>query len=381
MNSIREERFTLRKILTLTSLSGGVLSFLLPIYSKTMDMSAIQITGLFSWISFILIILRPIIGSLIDKVGTKFILITSIISFSISFILFSISNTTLSLYIARTFQGLAIAFMTICTHTVISNTTELNTISEQFGKINSAKSTGNIYGCILAFIILSITPFIKGWKILFLIFSLSSLYALVILIKDFKITNYTFLTNSYEKQKLSKENMYLLLIIFLSSTLASMLSPIFMIYIQQKFSNRIVILGLAFFPALLVESLCAHKLGRLSDHIKKKKAMIIGVIICSVVTILTPTVNSIVILSVLWFISSIGTSLYTLSEKGIYTQMNEKYYKGQIYGKYTLVCDLGMVVGPLIGGILYEHISQETPFYINGIAWVGLAILIISCVR
>ncbi|MDO5794936.1 MAG: hypothetical protein Q4Q00_12205, partial [Turicibacter sp.] len=81
MNSIREERFTLRKILTLTSLSGGVLSFLLPIYSKTMDMSAIQITGLFSWISFILIILRPIIGSLIDKVGTKFILITSIISF------------------------------------------------------------------------------------------------------------------------------------------------------------------------------------------------------------------------------------------------------------------------------------------------------------
>ena len=103
--------------------------------------------------------------------------------------------------------------------------------------------------------------------------------------------------------------------------------------------------------------------------------MIIGIIICSIVTIITPMVTSILILSLLWLISSIGANLYTLSEKGIYTQVNAKYYKGQIYGTYTLVCELGMIVGPLIGGMIYEYISHETPFYINAIAMFCLAIL------
>ena len=148
-----------------------------------------------------------------------------------------------------------------------------------------------------------------------------------------------------------------------------------MIYMQEKFSNNIVILGIAFLPALLSESLYAHKFGQLSDNIGKKKSMIIGIIICSIVTIITPMVTSILILSLLWLISSIGANLYTLSEKGIYTQVNAKYYKGQIYGTYTLVCELGMIVGPLIGGMIYEYISHETPFYINAIAMFCLAIL------
>lgn len=375
MSNARGENFGLRKILILTSLSGGVISFLLPIYSKSVDMNAIQITGLFSVISFILIIMRPIIGSLIDKVGRKFILISAIISFSISFILFSNSNTILSLYVARIIQGIATALMTISVYTIIADTTESNNISERFGKINSAKSTGNLYGCILSFIILSIVPFIKAWKLLFMIFSISSLYGLVIVIKNFEETKHSFLTNNYGKQRFSKENIGLLSIIFIGSILSSMLSPIFMIYMQEKFSNNIVILGIAFFPALLSESLYAHKFGQLSDNIGKKKSMIIGIIICSIVTIITPMVTSILILSLLWLISSIGANLYTLSEKGIYTQVNAKYYKGQIYGTYTLVCELGMIVGPLIGGMIYEYISHETPFYINAIAMFCLAIL------
>lgn len=73
------------------------------------------------------------------------------------------------------------------------------------------------------------------------------------------------------------------------------------------------------------------------------------IIISIIVIIITPMVTSILILSLLWLISSIGANLYTLSEKGIYTpQVNAKYYLEQIYGTYTLVCELGIVVGPLI---------------------------------
>ncbi len=40
----------------------------------------------------------------------------------------------------------------------------------------------------------------------------------------------------------------------------------------------------------------------------------------------------------------------------------------------------GAAIGPLIGGILYDHVSQAAPFYLNGaillgsVVWVGIAL-------
>ena len=152
----------LRVPLILTSLSAGVMSFLLPIYSKELNMNAVEITGLFSIISFILILIRPFIGKLIDRIGRKPIFIMAIITYAFSCIIFAITDTIVTIYIARAIQGISTALMTVSIYAIVSDTTKEDEISEGFGKINSAESTGNIYGCILAFVILSIVRFTEG---------------------------------------------------------------------------------------------------------------------------------------------------------------------------------------------------------------------------
>ena len=159
------------------------MSFLIPIYSKKLNMNAVEITGLFSVISLILIIMRPILGKFVDKFGRKPILICSCIFFAISYAIFSVSNTVTLLYIARIFQGVATASMTISTYTIISDITKEENLSKSFGKINSYKSIGCLYGCIISFLISSFMRFTQGWKVLFIIFSIACIYAVIEVIK------------------------------------------------------------------------------------------------------------------------------------------------------------------------------------------------------
>ena len=376
MESTSKNNFNMRLILILVSLPIGVMSFFLPIYSKSLDMNALEIAGLFSILTFTLIIIRPFIGKLIDKVGRKPVLIMAILIYSISYLIFSIATTTLLLYIARAIQGVASALMGISIYAIVADTHNLNNISKGFGKINSATSTGNIYGCILSSLILSKFPLFRGWKILFVIFALAALFALFKVITTFKESRKVPINNKLNIKNYSINTIKLLFIVFISSLSSSMVSPILMIYLQDKITTDISGLALAFFPAMIVGSLLSVKIGEISDKLGKNKSMLIGMFIGGITVIILPSLKSVSTFSVIWTISSIGGILYNLAESGLYTQLNTAKDNGEIFGIYTLVCDLGVMIGPLLGGFLYETTSKTSPFYLNGIAMIIIATFI-----
>ena len=371
-----ENKFNMRLILTLMSLSSGVMSFFLPIYSKSLDMNALEIAGLFSILSFTLIIIRPFIGKLIDKIGRKPVLIMGILIYAISYLVISMATTNLLLYIARAIQGVASALMWISIYTIVADTHSLNNISKGFGKVNSAKSTGSIYGCILASLILSKVPFFKGWKILFIVFALASLFALFKVITTFEEKRNKYISKKINIKNYSGNTIKLLFMVFISSLSSSMISPILMIYLQDKITTDISGLALAFFPALIVGSLLSVKIGRISDKLGKNKSILLGMFIGGITIIILPSLKSLSMFSVVWTISSIGGILYNLAESGLYTQLNTENDNGEIFGIYTLVCDLGVIIGPLIGGFLYQAISKTSPFYLEGVVMIIVAVFI-----
>lgn len=376
MKNTSENNFKLRLILILTSLSTGVMSFFLPIYSKALDMNALEISGLFSITAFILIILRPFIGKLIDKVGRKPILVIAVFIYAIAYLIFSMATTSVLLYTARALQGVASAFMGISIYAIVADNHDSNNISKGFGKVNSAQSTGNIYGCILAFIVLYRVSFLKGWKILFVIFAVAALFALFKVITTFKESKNTYVNKRLNIKNYSKSTLKLLIIVFITSVSSAMVAPVIMIFLQDKITTDISGLALAFFPSLLIASLLSEKLGTISDKLGKNKSMIIGMLICGGTYLILPTLSSVLLFMVIWTISSLGGILYDLSESGLYAQLNTENDNGEIFGVYTLVCDFGRMIGPLIGGALYKSLSQSLPFYLYGIIMIFVAVLI-----
>lgn len=376
MKNTSENNFKLRLILILTSLSTGVMSFFLPIYSKALDMNALEISGLFSITAFILIILRPFIGKLIDKVGRKPILVIAVFIYAIAYLIFSMATTSVLLYTARALQGMASAFMGISIYAIVADNHDSNNISKGFGKVNSAQSTGNIYGCILAFIVLYRVSFLKGWKILFAIFAVAALFALFKVIITFKESKNTYVNKRINIKNYSKSTLKLLIIVFITSLSSAMVAPVIMIFLQDKITTDISGLALAFFPSLLIASLLSEKLGTISDNLGKDKSMIIGMLICGGTYLILPNLSSVLLFMVIWTISSLGGILYDLSESGLYAQLNTENDNGEIFGVYTLVCDFGRMIGPLIGGALYKSLSQSLPFYLYGIIMIFVAVLI-----
>lgn len=371
----------LRKPLLLTSLPLGVMSFLLPIYSKKLGMNAVEITGLFSILSLVLIIARPIIGKLTDKFGRKPILITSCILFAVSYLIFSIATTSLLIYTARIFQGIATATMTISTYSIISDTTKEDNFSKAFGSINAYKSTGSLYGCIIAAMILSFMSFTQGWKMLFLIFSIGAIYSAIEVTKNIPESKKIEKVNHDINKNKSKNTIKLLIIVFMTCISSSILGPVFMIYMQDKFTNNILLLASSFLPALIAESLISKRIGVLSDKCGYRYAMILGILICAVISIITPSAKSLYILAILWVVSTLGGVLYSVSEKKIYTDMIDNSCVGVMYSVYSIVCDFGLIIGPLLGGILYDNVSPQAPFYLSGFLMVIVSILILILIK
>lgn len=371
----------LRKPILLTSLPFGVMSFLIPIYSKQLDMDAVQIAGLFSVLSLALIIMRPFVGKAIDSFGRKPVLTCSCVLFAISYFIFSIANTPVLMYVARIFQGIATATMTISTYSIISDTTKDNNFSKAFGKIHSYKSTGSLYGCIIASFILSYMMFIQGWRLLFAIFSILSFYSVVEVIKKVPESKKLSIEKNNINQDNSKDTTKLLIIVFITCLSSSILGPIFMIYMQDKFTNNLILLAYAFFPALLCESLFSKEIGIFSDKRGNKYSMVLGIVICGIVSIITPSANSLVMLSILWIVSTLSGVLYSVSEKNAYTDMINESSVGIMYSVYSIVCDFGLMIGPIIGGILYDNVSHQAPFYLSGFLMFIVAVLVLVLIK
>lgn len=51
------------------------------------------------------------------------------------------------------------------------------------------------------------------------------------------------------------------------------------------------------------------------------------------------------------------------------------------YSIYSIVCDFGLMIGPLIGGILYDNVSPEAPFYLSGFLMAIVSILILILIK
>lgn len=78
----------------LVSLSFGIIHFLLPSYSKSLGLSATEIGGMSSILSFMVLLLKPIVGRCTNKMGWKWILVIGMSVYTVAlYLLAGASNT------------------------------------------------------------------------------------------------------------------------------------------------------------------------------------------------------------------------------------------------------------------------------------------------
>lgn len=365
----------LRLSFILVSLSFGISSFLLPIYSKALGLSATEIGGMFSVLSFMVLILKPIIGRCIDKIGWKWFLVIGMGIYAVAFYILAGARNTWTLYEARILQGIGSAFLGISTYSMSVSIADQDKVGQQMGRVQSAQSTGTLIGAIMCFFILGNTKFLIGWYNSFMIYALlAGVGALLIVLRVKGDTKSSIKATHFNLRiKYSKDMLGLLIITFLLSFSVSTLSPILMIYLQDYVTTDLMSLSVAFIPSCIIYSVLAEKLGRLGDQYGHIKIMVAGICISCMVAFLIPSTKSLSLLAILWCLDAVGDVLDGTSRSAFQSKIVNTNIKGEVYGIYSAVGGIGAIIGPIVGGVLYDKFSITAPFYANGI------LLMIAC--
>ena len=165
-------------------------------------------------------------------------------------------------------------------------------------------------------------------------------------------------------------------IVFLTSASVGMITPIFIIFLQDKFTSNIGILIWAIIPGALVGAFLRSYFGQLSDRFGRTRMMALGLVGAGICSFLLPGLPGIVWLAIFWTLESVGWAMAGPAEEAMVADLTGHQIRGTGYGLYTFVSSVGASVGPLAGGWLYDSIGRAVPFYINGIVLLIGALLV-----
>jgi MFS family permease len=140
-------------------------------------------------------------------------------------------------------------------------------------------------------------------------------------------------------------------------------------------------LATAYIPAALITSFLPSRMGWVADRLGRKGPMIAGLAVGSFGSALIPHLGSVIALTVLWAVESLGYAASLPAERAFVADIAGEDVRGTSYGLYTFAYFLGAALGPLAGGWLYDNLGHAMPFYLNSVVLIMGALLVTAVLR
>jgi MFS family permease len=362
----------------LCSLPIFILSFLLPIHAKQFGASAASIGGMYSVIALIMVLMRPAMGWAMNHLGRKGFLVAGFVCYAGAMGLFAIAQDVTTLYLARLVQGFGRALTWIAAYTIAIECTAPQQRGEALGRVDGDANRGAFYGVLIALVLFSWLPLHEGWGALFLGYAVLAAVGAWLAWQHVPETHSASRASSTPEAVFSWPLLKLMVVVFVTSGSAALTSPLLLIFLQDRFTTDLALLALAFAPAGLILGFLPAHLGRLSDYIGRAPLMVVGLVGSGVASFLLPLAPTLGWLVVVATIKALSIVMVAPAQKALFGDLTGGAQRGTGYGLYSFAGSLGAVIGPLLGGWLYDVFGPVHLFCVNGLlllasaAWVML---------
>lgn len=364
----------LRRVVFLVSMPFFILGLILPVYGKEIGASVLQIGLFFSAFSFVTIFLRPVVGWGLDRFGRRRFLLFGVAGYAVTMLGFAFIDQVWGIVLARLVQGVASAFLWLAANAMTADSADEQQRGVSFGGITEASSRGSIVGAGIGFTLLN-TPFgedgfglpVSGWTVLFLVFGLVNVVALVIALRRLPETRPVRHEGEDTAIRWTRTWVLLLLVTLVTGASAAMISPIVTVFLLEKLGVSIMTLSAAFLPTGLVWALLPSRLGKLADRFGRKPLMILALAAAAATSFIIPGLASVLALAVLWAFQGACYAAGDPAEQALVADLTGRQQRGRAYGFYVMCADLGATIGPLGGAWLYQAYGPQAPFYANGV--------------
>ncbi|MHA1677671.1 MAG: MFS transporter [Promethearchaeota archaeon] len=338
-----------------------------------------------------------IVGYLSDKYSKKLLVMIGSFGRGISYFSFYISiilQSLIGLYISSFLLGVGAGIFWVPFDALISEKSSKYHRSSAFAQRRFAMGIGMIIGGIFGFLIFTLSnifysnnPFLIYSAFLF--FGFANFYAgIQFSIKVDENLKYSYqyddseLNNSTENELKQVENVHpikmvvfgislLFLALFLSSINAGIAKPFIQPYILENIENNPNIVAWIYVPTSIIGTILAPKLGTLADKFNIYFSVILAGILGSFVTFLVITIKELWFFAILLILDNTIALFSGLVLMNFMSRISRKH-RGKIFGSLNTFEQLGFSIGPIIGGIFWDAVSQVAPFIISIIVELAL---------
>jgi MFS family permease len=377
-----------RRSVLLVSLPFFILALVLPVQGKQLGASVLEIGLFFSAFSLMTVLLRPVVGWGLDRVGRRPFFLIGVAGYALTMVGFAFIDRVWGIILARVLQGISSSFAWLAAYAITADVAGEGRRATAFGSVVQASNQGSVIGTFVGLAVLNGVIRLNGqvyyrgqWSHLFIGYGLLSLAALAWALRRLPETRPSSSTTARRPIVWSRPWVLLLLVTLVTGASWAMVSPILIVFLQEELQVGVAELSWAFLPTGLVWALLPARLGRLADRFGRKPLMVLGLAMAAASSFLVPGLGSLVAFAVVWALQALCYAAGDPAEQALVADLIGGDQRGRAFGLYAMAADLGATLGPLAGAWLYQSHGARAPFYANGVVLAVCAAVLGALLR
>ncbi|GED72397.1 tetracycline resistance MFS efflux pump [Brevibacillus reuszeri] len=369
-------------ILFIDMLLYSLLIPIVPYFSETLKPSSTMMGVLFSSYAVAMLVATPIFGPISDRIGRRIMLLIGLLGLAASTLLFAFSESMTLLITARFVQGISAAATWPTALALLADLFPPQKRGAVMGTALTAISTGTLLGAPIGGWLFEISdhrmPFLAAAA-----FTLLNIVLVFLFLKEE--------TNRTASKKLemggfirNPQVVFIAGIVLLAEVSLCLLEPTLPLFFTEKLGTTPTTIGLLFAVMTLAYGMIAPVAGSLSSRYNPYKLMFAGILALAIFMPFLVWSGSLWQAAIAMALVGAGVG-FTLSPTlatlgGIIDEGGSGAY-GTAYSLFNMFHGVGMVAGPLLGGILTDLLPVSSAIPVVAAAVLGFGILLFVQLR
>jgi MFS family permease len=383
----------------------GIFELLLPLYGRALGADSTTIGWLFGVFSFTALLLRLVIGRLLDRSRRRPIFVLGLGLYVASLILFAVAESVSLVVVARLLQGLGSTTAWLTAAVLLADWGRADQQARLFGRYQMVSVLGSVIGSVWAgalmimldsetrAALLNVMQLLEGsivaglqqqflarlpvpWSplaVLHLIFAGNACFAAIGLLAALRLPEPQRHTSLGDQHAAPARAWTALLVLGLLIGLANGLTlPMQVLLLDDRFVLGGAGVALVYAVPGVVYGVTPEPLGRLADRWGHRGAAFCGLLCLIIAAAVLPFVPNVFTAMLILCIEAIGASMVSPALLAL-VAASDAERRGSAYGWYTMAGTLGLAVASPIGGRLYAYLPG-LPF------WLAAGCLVLAAV-
>lgn len=366
------------------------LSFILPLYPEIAEkfgISATVITLLATSYALMQFLFSPVFGRLSDKIGRKQVLLLSSLGTAASFAFFGLSNAVWMLFASRILNGI-FGSSIAAAQAYISDVTERHERTGGMGVVGAALGLGLVFGPALS---AGLGRYgLAGPALGAAALSLLNFFLILFFLKES-------LPKTLRKKNVGKKIFdfrlsgfveilrhplmgSLVTFYFLAMLSLAIIQNIAVFFTEKRFHLTLqengYLLGIIGLAMALTQGFLVGRLGR---RIGESLTMITGSIFLAFGYFAIPLIENAALIMAGAGLVSVGTGLFIPSVNALVSKNASESEQGEVFGITQGLIGLALIIGPVLGGLMFDIFGSGSPFFAAGVlVFIGIIIFVKS---